>query len=421
MSLFTSIYSKTAEERKEDAERAALQASAINSKSTMPEPEELEAVAKLREQFKTQLDERKAKGTYFEFYFGDVNMTRIYRGNDCNLEMAAKWLTRCLDTMDAKADEWAKSAKEMVDSGKVVSGDVLVDFFGLNAETYKSLNFRYPAKRAENGDFVWYVPTADFDKNALLKLDEKGWENFADAWKRLSVYQTAVVDAESKKAGRMVKYYVIFDLKHASISGLLNKQYDEKLDKTVSKFVEATAAEQLNQLLSINAPWWLTNMWAAVTKLLPEKLTAKIQVCKQEDPELYKTISEDNIRELCATRIGRMAGMTGEPSGTVEVKAGADFEYALSVKQGQTISWKFTCGADLRFGGFAYWTGEEASGDTDEGTGAEIIVPQATVTAADGEVEGEIEMSSDGIVTLRWDSYDTLMGTKKLTYEVKCS
>jgi hypothetical protein len=266
-----------------------------------------------------------------------------------------------------------------------------------------------------------YVPVADLDKKKLAALPDAGWSNFMDALKMQNVITTALLDKESKQEGRMNKIYNVFDFKYVTIAGLMCKEYDSKLDSDYSKIAECIAAEQMRALLATNVPWWAAKLYSALTSFLPEKFTAKIKLFSPDDPALHQIVPEEMWKKVVATRIGRSAGITGEPQGDIEIGAGCDFEYAASVTKGQTISWKFNVeSSDIRFSGLAFWTDATDTGeDKDASTGAEIVVPQASVTSDDGEVEGEIEIALDGIVTLRWDNFHSMMSKKKLVYEIK--
>jgi len=419
--MLNALQRKTGAEREEQKERAALSGMAINSKNTLPEPGELEMVAKLREKFKEQLEKRKASGTHWEGHFGDIAMTRIIRGCDDNLETAEKWLARCLEKMTESGwDKFAKEAEQIVDSGVALDGNILVDVCHLDPAIFnKCANCVSGGNNTVMGHLWGYYPLCDFDKVALNNLDEKGWRNWIDSL--LLSYAVGIVNntRESVKAGKMVKTIIIFDMKDVSISGQMNKKYDDALDKDFSKITESMAAELLHQIWAVNAPWWLTQLWGALTKILPEKFVAKMKVYPADDPVLLQKDVQQMLQQCYLKRIGRSAGNTGEPSGEKEVKAGKDFEYAVSVKAGTTISWKFTVtSGELRFGGFAYWTDEDAA-EIDDDSGAEVVVPQATIKTDDGEVEGELELTQDGIVTFRWDNYASMMSSAGLKYEFK--
>lgn len=413
---------KTGEEAKEQHERAAMMADAINSKTGMPDEKELEVIGKLREQFREQLEKRKEAGTHWEFFFGDLAMARIFRGCGEELDAATVWLARCLKTFDEKGiDNFAKKAKAVVDAGPLPQ-NWLVDCCGLAPESGKLVNFCFfNDAKLSTGDRVMYIPVADLDKKALAALPDAGWSNFMDSLKMQNVITSAVLDKESKQEGRMNKIYTVFDFKYTTIAGLMCKEYDSKLDSDYSKIAECIAAEQMRALLAINLPWWVTKLYSAMTSFLPEKFTAKIKLFSPDDPAVYQIVPEEMMSKIVATRIGKQAGITGDPQGEIEIGAGCDFEYAASVTKGQTISWKFKVeSSDIRFSGLAFWTDATDTGeDKDASTGAEIVVPQASVTSDDGEVEGEIEIALDGIVTLRWDNFHSMMSKKKLKYEIK--
>eukprot|EP00747_Dinoflagellata_sp_TGD_P024284 gnl/TRDRNA2_/TRDRNA2_130445_c0_seq1.p1 gnl/TRDRNA2_/TRDRNA2_130445_c0~~gnl/TRDRNA2_/TRDRNA2_130445_c0_seq1.p1 ORF type:complete len:257 (-),score=50.75 gnl/TRDRNA2_/TRDRNA2_130445_c0_seq1:68-766(-) len=167
----------------------------------------------------------------------------------------------------------------------------------------------------------------------------------------------------------------------------------------------------------------------------------------QLSPENLRLASQQEVlTDMLSNTLSRY-----EPSGIVEVRAGCEFKYVLQLEVGQKLSWKFNVidpnpgdasglvavfrglgwsttaesmgwllpkeDPALRFACFAHWLDD--NGNLDESD--EVIVPATMVSMSDGEVEGDIEVSTTSMLVLCWDNCHSETDSQSMTYTISMS
>eukprot|EP00747_Dinoflagellata_sp_TGD_P169259 gnl/TRDRNA2_/TRDRNA2_197805_c0_seq1.p1 gnl/TRDRNA2_/TRDRNA2_197805_c0~~gnl/TRDRNA2_/TRDRNA2_197805_c0_seq1.p1 ORF type:complete len:442 (+),score=101.50 gnl/TRDRNA2_/TRDRNA2_197805_c0_seq1:156-1481(+) len=423
--------------KQESIERALNWAHSLIQKDGLPDDEELAMVAGLREKFKDRLEKRKEEGTHWEFFFGDINMTRIIRGNENDLEQAEKWFTRFLKLFeDSNFDTLTQDVLQRMNEKGMPEARLTFDILPSAEDFQQYCPSRVPQgnRLALNGDVIGFLAFCDFDKRKLLA--HGAWEDWVTLCIAQNIAMQIVVDHQSRAQGRMVKVVEVWDMKHCTLGQAIFEPFDSQFDEDVVKVWQATGAEFVRKIFFVNSPWWVSKLWNVATKWMPTKFSSKIAVINADgcqDPEVEQFLNESLLRECFASRVGTAGGHALEPVGTVDIQAGKEFEFTIPIKEGQTVSWTFRVEqnsgdialgtSNVSFSAVAWWMSDEGEviaeeAGEDEEDGGEVVVPQAIVTADDKEVDGEIEVTQDGIFNLRWDNYHNKVRGSTIWYQV---
>jgi len=382
-------------------------------------------IAELREKHKEALAKRKEAGTYWPFFFGDINMTRIWRGTDSNFDKADRWFQRFLKVMDEnpKIDEEVpvllERLQQLGTTGDCWVGKFVSDY---TDEVFKVCPFILPgANVGASGDPLSVVVCALFDKKAMRA--ELDWDHYV-AWNRQNtIVTTILLDKLSEEQNRMVKTSVIIDVLNSSFAALYDPTFDKMNDKDIVKLQESISAEQLTKMFVIRTPWWMMQLWKIVKKVTPARLLAKVHVCKGDgtaDEEFNKYVGDF---DFCKPLFDAVKAGTHsiEPEGTATVEARREFSYSCKIKPGETVSWSFQVLSNKH----DYLMGIPDIQFSVMLVDEDVIVSKKYRTT-DGEVTGSYtcecseETDSDPLVlSLRWDNSYSKVRKKQVKYSIK--
>eukprot|EP00747_Dinoflagellata_sp_TGD_P035192 gnl/TRDRNA2_/TRDRNA2_137713_c0_seq1.p1 gnl/TRDRNA2_/TRDRNA2_137713_c0~~gnl/TRDRNA2_/TRDRNA2_137713_c0_seq1.p1 ORF type:complete len:299 (-),score=57.77 gnl/TRDRNA2_/TRDRNA2_137713_c0_seq1:52-837(-) len=129
--------------------------------------------------------------------------------------------------------------------------------------------------------------------------------------------------------------------------------------------------------------------------------------------KLYRSVSGVNLKANKQIGLKRCKA-------TIAVEPEQRFQYCVSLKAGQKISWSFRVSPrSLGFTGLAWWT-SKASSETE--APGEVVIPACSVTREDGDMEASLEVETDCKLMLRWDNSTYAYGkvnTEILTYAIE--
>jgi len=395
----------------------------------LPSERECLLLAKLRETFKDEFERRRLTGTLHDCFFGDLALARVLRGNGGELQAAKEWFGRFL----LKAAEYGlDSLVERVRGAYEAAG---TDYGNLtmlphHEEVHPFFRCVFTAPRpTPRGDVIWYMPLSDIDRAALAERVKP--EHFVQFMRALMVLRCLEAERLSRAQGRLVKVYALLDLEGsgASSTGLPSAPAFDALHAAhVGPFMQEMCAEVLAPSYVLNAPWLMVKAFNWFSALVPERLSRKLKLLDgdgSDDAEFLALVGEAQLRFLRGSRVGLLEGLEDEAEGQREIAAGEALEKRRDVAQGQRISWRFSVLAgydsflgvsDLDFGATALWLPEpgEALGEELE----EQLLPERTVTAADGEICGSLLVPRAGVVTLRWSNGHSVLRAKNLRFAV---
>lgn len=402
---------------------------------------ELEMIGMLRDEFKEELEKRQTEGLLHPFFFGDVALTRVIRGNNSRYKAAVAWMRAFLKKIeDWKVDELvAELRNNLKDAESPVVPDV--KYLPFRAELHPFFRSTLCAPRSTPaGDPVCYTALVDIDRDAILqKVNWEHWVRFARSMALLSLM---AADQQSSIQGRIVRVINIWDLEGSSMTSLRHPEWNEKHSRDVSAFMETICIEMAGPQYVVNAPWLLVRLFNLFSTFLPEKFTRKFQIMSSDGtsyPDFYELIGgKEQLQELLASRIGLVA-LADIPEGEEDIAAGQSYEKFQDIMEGQQASWNFTVIAgygDALFGtsdiefrvGFyslADVPDSAAKTVTDESTektdaedaiedGLEIVAPCKCT-----RMTGNFTATKSGYLLLRWSNEHSTVRGKSIKYKVE--
>jgi len=410
----------------------------------LPSEEELENINMLRQEFSEQLDVRKTAGTDYPFFFGDIAMVRLLRGNGGRYRSASRWLRRFLQQLEEwDVDALVQDVKQRLPEGGIKNWKGEVDLLPHSKEVMKYLRMVPRAARlSANGDILQYMAVCDLDRRGILENLE--WEQWVTFMRALMVLKVMDCDHQSAVQGRVVKCINIFDLCDCSITGLRDPEFDMKHQRDVFNFLKSICIEINGPQYVLNGPWILVRIFRIVAGLLPKNFLNKIHIMDGDgssDPAFVEVVGgEAQLQQLLASRVGLCnLGSDAENKGRADIGAGQVFEKFVDVAGGQRLQWRFSVEAgyaDSFLGksdvGFSVSLvdipdkideTEDAAADDgaedEEGSVGTTIEAESMVEASNPEVTGYYNAEKPGCIVLRWSNEHSSLRGKTVCYTVE--
>jgi len=401
---------------------------------SMPSEKEMHQISKLKERFAEAFSAREKAGLLHPCFFGDLAIARVLRGNDGSLSMAIKWFQRFLEKANQYGiDRHYEHVIKKLDASGSQYGNLTMLAYYDEVKDYCRMVFTAP-RPTPKGDVVQYIAFADVDRQGIL--DNVDWSHWVAFMRSYMILRCIEAERLSQLRGRMVRCISIFDLEDSGIGlkGLPSvPDFDERQSRDVFEFMQNICAEILGHNYVLNAPWVMVKAYNWFRNFVPEKLSRKLQLMDgdgRSDPEFLRSVgSEAQLKQLLGTRVGLTIGQKDEPSGEKDIPPGHEFQKSREVAAGQRISWScevlpsFADGllgpSSVEFGVTAYWLGEDlGSGDQLERSPVEEIIPPQVMDARRGRISGSCRSTGNGVITLQWSNYNSLMRTKAVRYSV---
>lgn len=400
----------------------------------LPSEKEQQQIAKLKERFTEAFTARETAGLLHPCFFGDLAIARVLRGNDGSLSMSVKWFERFLEKANQyNIDRHYEHVIKKLDASGSQYGNLTMLPYYDEVKDYCRMVFTAP-RPTPKGDVVQYIAFADVDRQGIL--DNVDWSHWVAFMRSYMILRCIEAERLSRLRKRMVRCISIFDLEDSGLGlqGLPSvPDFDEPQNRDVFEFMQNICAEILGTNYVLNAPWVLVKAYNWFRNFVPERLSRKLKLLDgdgRSDPEFLRAVGgEAQLKQLLGTRVGLVRGLKDEPSGVQDIPPGHDFQKSREVCAGQRVTWSYEVlpsfgdgllgASSLDFGVTAYWFGEDmSSGSHPERRPVEEIIPTQAIDSDRGRVSGSCRSAGNGVITLRWSNYNSMMRSKVIHYSV---
>jgi len=403
---------------------------------------EKEMIALLRVDFQEALDERQRNGMLWPFFFEDIALLRVLRGNRGVYKAARKWFKRFLAKLEEhKVDDMAR---ELSDKFEKNGFSFSMESLPCYDEVKDYCNFVPCAPaQSKSGDFVQFIALTDINRQGIL--DNVKWESWVRFMRGLTLLRMMYAHAQSQLQGRFVRCTCIYDLSGQSIGSLRMPAFNDLHHRDVSVFMQQISSEILGRQNVINAPWFITKMFHLFSNLVPAKFTSKLHMMEHDglsDEDFLAAIGgRVQLKQLLATRIGLCDGLKETTAGTQEIAAGSVFERFLDVRVGQRAVW--SCQVSSGYGDSLLGTpdiqftakfltlpgvassasdatpsrAEHQDADEVEDDGQEVAVE--TIRASVGLTKGSFVADKDGTLMLTWSNEHSTVRGKTVQWSLQ--
>jgi len=315
----------------------------VASESHLATAEELEAIARLREDLKAELTKVEAEGKNYPHTTGDIFFTRVLRGNDGDVEKATTWYRTFvelrekfkLDGMHSRFDVTKEpwTAATMPHSAEVMK--------------YCNHVFDEEKYRTPQGHLVWYEACGD--RRLKDMLTAIGLEKYIEFVQCACERRTSVIDALSRSSGKMVRILRILDFEATGL-WMLNKEVKKIEDEHLQPVLIGTSCETIQLLFFINFPRVFKKIADAALMVFPKRLVARVRILGRDylqDPEYLREVGGALSAQLTSQKRCRSDAddpMDREGSGKL-VGPGVVAEKMVMVESGQRVNWTFRVGS----------------------------------------------------------------------------
>jgi len=410
-----------------------------------PTNEEKAAIKKLALHFKGELDARRSQGTFHECLFGEVALTRVFRGNDADDEMSRKWLKRCLEKVKShQLDSLIKEMSAKLD--RTGTGTPLDKDLPGHEDVKEFVRAMFTAPElTPNGDLVNYISFVHFDMWKLMQ--ELDWETWVSYVKGATLMRMIECERQSRKQhGRMVRVVTIMDVAGLSFSKLNCPAFHWKHSRDLASLQESVSAEIFGPVYVLNCPSRVQTLIQIFTKMLPARFSRKINLVEGDgldDDEFVKLVGgRGQLKHMLALREALFNdGIRPKPIQrdiTLTIGRGQDLVRSIDVQAGQRIDWEFQVKpgrdvqlgeSDIQFSVSAYWTSEadpatyhrqvrKQLGAENSRTAIAENLCQRRIRVSDGRVSGGKTAASPGVIWLRWSNTHSRFRGKTLRLKI---
>lgn len=416
-------------------------------------------IQQIKEQFAEELDRRRAEGRDYPAFFGDIKLTRALRGCDGDVEKAMEWFGNYIvkfNELDIDAriphlpDVTVGGGCGTVDLASASGGKVL-----------KHINVLWNAQRlTPKGDVICYSALSNYSAHKIVEEDLLGEVMNFELTNMLS--RDLHLDHLSRMQNRIAKVVWIVDFTGASWSQLFSWRLIKHYSDNITPIQIALTIEHIQATVIVNSPRWHKSMWEKLKGLCPENTQRRIVFLGPEwttDPTLLHYVGADQLASLIATRQCGAEVAGDENSGTAAIVAGRVFERIFQATPGQLYAWTFKVEAgalimdssDIEFSvimmadsavdeALMEDSGEDkAVGDNQRKSKQQLwkqhtkesafnaacqepfVCRPQKVTDRDGSVSGEYDVTTPGMLIIRWSNSHSWVRARSVQFHITMS